>query len=81
MDRLRPKMPRLKLSDERYRKLRDQVLARDGWRCQSCGSMNNLQVHHLQARSKLGGDILQNLISLCVSCHAKQHRSLGRRSL
>jgi hypothetical protein len=24
--------------------LRHQVLSRDGWRCQSCGSMSNLEV-------------------------------------
>jgi 5-methylcytosine-specific restriction endonuclease McrA len=73
MDRLRPKQPRLKLDAEIYRALRHKVLARDKWRCQSCGSMNNLQVHHLQPRSQLGSDVLQNLISLCAECHAKRH--------
>ena len=75
MDRLRPKRPRLKLGAEVYKELRNQVLARDGWRCQSCGSTRNLQVHHLRARSKLGDDVLQNLISLCAGCHARQHKN------
>ena len=32
------------------------------------------KVHHLQARSKLGQDDVQNLITLCVCCHKRQHR-------
>lgn len=74
MDCLRPKKPRLKLDAELYKQLRTQVLARDGWRCQGCGSARDLQVHHLRARSKLGDDALENLISLCAACHAEQHR-------
>jgi 5-methylcytosine-specific restriction endonuclease McrA len=73
MDRLHPKKPRLRLDAENYSELRNQVLARDGWRCQSCGSARNLQVHHLRARSKLGDDALQNLISLCADCHTQLH--------
>lgn len=54
MNPLRPREPRLKLGAKVYKELRNQVLARDGWRCQSCGSAKNLQVRHLRARSKLG---------------------------
>ena len=74
MDPLRPKKPRLALDPKIYKGLRNQVLARDGWRCQSCGCTKNLHVHHLRARSKLGDDALQNLITLCADCHAQQHR-------
>jgi len=73
MGRLRQKQPRLKLGREEYDALRRRVLERDGWRCQLCGSSNNLQVHHSKSRSKLGNDVLQNLISLCTICHGKQH--------
>jgi len=66
-------MLRLKLPVQEYAMLRTRVLERDGWRCQMCGSSTNLQVHHLKSRSKLGDDALQNLISLCVTCHGKQH--------
>jgi 5-methylcytosine-specific restriction endonuclease McrA len=71
--RLRQKQPRIKLEPERYTLIRNLVLERDGWRCQGCGSAINLQVHHLKARSRLGGDLMQNLITLCVSCHRKKH--------
>jgi 5-methylcytosine-specific restriction endonuclease McrA len=67
------KRPRLKLTPEGYAALRRQVLERDGWRCQVCGSSAELQVHHLQRRSKLGGDQNENLIVLCAECHRRQH--------
>ena len=66
---------RLKLTPEEYAALRRQVLQRDGWRCQVCGSSVELQVHHIRWRSRLGGDQLDILIVLCVNCHREQHAS------
>ena len=66
MEEFLRKEPRLKLDQEAYRILRLQVLERDGWRCQRCGSMKNLEVHHLNARSQLGHDCLENLIILAI---------------
>jgi len=65
---------RLRLDPESYEGLRLQVLRRDGWRCQSCGAMSNLEVHHKQFRSHSGSDSGENLITLCTSCHADIHR-------
>ena len=56
-----------------YENLRQRVLRRDGWRCQSCGTMSNLEVHHLQFRSHAGEDSEQNLITLCSTCHTAIH--------
>ena len=70
---LRQKQPRLRLKPEDYIVLRNEVLKRDGWRCQDCGTMKDLQVHHIKRRSQLGGDVAQNLITLCASCHGKRH--------
>jgi len=64
----------LRLDANRYRKLHRQILERDGWRCQICGSMKQLQVHHLQLRSHWGSDSEQNLITLCAECHVRVHR-------
>ena len=58
-----------------YRELHRQVLERDGWRCQICGTMQNLQVHHLKFRSQSGSDEEQNLITLCAECHEQVHRA------
>jgi 5-methylcytosine-specific restriction endonuclease McrA len=52
------------------------VLERDSWRCQNCGSSGDLHVHHLAKRSKLGDDALDNLITLCATCHSRVHHAL-----
>jgi len=53
-----------------------RVLGRGGWRCQKCGSLENLQVHHKTKRSQLGDDELENLIALCAYCHMAEHGQL-----
>jgi 5-methylcytosine-specific restriction endonuclease McrA len=75
VNRIRPKQPRLRLDPEPYDQLRKQVLRRDGWQCQFCGSMRNLQVHHKQLRSQRGDDDEANLITLCADCHETLHGS------
>jgi len=75
MNQIRPKMPRVRLDAVNYEELRQQVLRRDGWRCQSCGAMSNLEVHHIKFRSQSGDDADLNLITLCCACHIQMHRS------
>src|SRR6266481_5447322 len=79
--RLRQKQPRLKLGPEEYMKLRIRVVERDGWRCQECGSTENLEVHHMKPRSRLGDDVIDNLITLCAGCHGKYHGGRPRNDL
>ena len=67
------KRPRVQLDREAYQELCRQVLQRDGWRCQQCGSRTNLQVHHIQLRSQSGDDVERNLITLCSECHDQIH--------
>jgi 5-methylcytosine-specific restriction endonuclease McrA len=57
-----------------YEVLRQQILRRDDWRCQSCGTMTNLEVHHKEFRSHSGADSGENLITLCTACHTRVHR-------
>jgi len=71
---------RIKLNRQAYAELCRRVLDRDGWRCQKCGGASGLQVHHLRFRSSLGDDDIQNLISLCSSCHEKIHASVAFRT-
>ena len=68
-----PKAPPMRLDPLSYNSLRQQILRRDGWRCQSCGMMSNLEVHHTEFRSQSGADSEDNLITLCTGCHAKVH--------
>ena len=74
MNRIRPKQPRRQLDPEAYEQLCHEVLQRDGWRCQACGTRSNLEVHHRQHRSQSGDDSEQNLITLCAPCHQNVHR-------
>lgn len=70
----RPKIPPLRLDPDAYDELRKQVLRRDSWRCQCCGAMSNLEVHHIQFRSHAGADNESNLLTLCSVCHSEMHR-------
>jgi 5-methylcytosine-specific restriction endonuclease McrA len=78
--RVDAKRPPLRLDTHSYRQLHRQVLERNGWRCQLCGSMKLLQVHHRQLRSHSGSDIEDNLITLCELCHSLVHHENGFRS-
>jgi len=67
------KRPRVKLPGDAYHELHRRILRRDGWRCQECGSMTGLQVHHRKFRSQSGDDDEANLITLCGNCHRRAH--------
>jgi 5-methylcytosine-specific restriction endonuclease McrA len=73
MSSIGPRPARLRLGLPSYESLRQYVLRRDGWRCQLCGTMSNLEVHHKQFRSHSGADSEENLITLCSACHSTIH--------
>jgi 5-methylcytosine-specific restriction endonuclease McrA len=73
MSEIRLKRPRVRLDTKAYRELCKEVLERDGWRCQACGSLRGLEVHHTQRRSQSGDDSGSNLITLCSDCHRAIH--------
>ena len=81
MSSIGPKPTRLRLDPTSYDGLRQQVLRRDGWRCQSCGTMSNLEVHHQQFRSHSGNDSEENLITLCTACHVSAHHRGNKTDL
>ena len=76
MNSIGPKAVPLKLGAVAYERQRQEVLRRDGWRCQSCGAMSNLEVHHKQFRSHSGDHSEENLITLCAACHSKAHNDV-----
>jgi 5-methylcytosine-specific restriction endonuclease McrA len=80
VNRIRPKRPRQRLDPELYERLRQQVLRRDGWRCQGCGNRSNLEIHHQEFRSHGGDDSEHNLITLCATCHGDVHRGFQGNS-
>ena len=50
---------------------REEVLARDGYRCRVCGQDEDVVVHH---RAPVQDAAL--MITLCPACHAMVHRTL-----
>jgi 5-methylcytosine-specific restriction endonuclease McrA len=70
---IRPRAAPSRLDASSYGTLRQQILRRDGWRCQFCGTMSNLEVHHREFRSHSGAHVEENLITLCTACHARVH--------
>jgi 5-methylcytosine-specific restriction endonuclease McrA len=70
---IRPKAAPSRLDPLSYENLRQRILRRDGWRCQSCGTMSNVEVHHQKFRSQSGADSGENLMTLCTACHARVH--------
>jgi DEAD/DEAH box helicase domain-containing protein len=67
--------------------LRKRVLNRDGERCQVCGASGKvlpLHVHHIQPlksfTSQEAAHQLQNLITLCSTCHCKAETRVRIRS-
>lgn len=53
-----------------WRRLRDKILARDLYTCQSCGRVGGqLEIDHIVNKAQGGTDDESNLQTLCKSCH------------
>ncbi|GAA3880589.1 HNH endonuclease [Haloarcula argentinensis] len=53
--------------------LRDEILGRNDKTCVKCGSGCDIEVHHIIPRSQGGQNEIENLTSLCHSCHWAAH--------
>jgi len=73
MNEIRTKLPPVRLDAKAYGEICKEILERDGWRCQSCGSLSAVEVHHQRFRSHQGEDAKSNLITLCWRCHREIH--------
>ena len=70
---------RQKLARERrfFAHLREPTLQRDDFRCRRCGAIENLVVHHKDGQGRSTDEpnnVLDNLETLCRSCHMAVHR-------
>ena len=54
--------------------VRRAALARAGYRCEQCGSREQLELHHIGNRQDRSAF---NVMVLCVRCHAKLHVDRG----
>jgi len=59
--------------------LSNRTKKRDNWTCQKCGDQGGphgnarLEAHHMKPKSRGGKDELNNLITVCNSCHEDEH--------
>ena len=53
---------------------RDQIKSLKNNKCEKCGSIRNLQVHH-KTYKRLGNELLTDLQLLCDLCHKEIHRN------
>jgi hypothetical protein len=60
------------LASSAWQEIRAAALARDGHACRGC-SAPAAQVHHL-TYARVGYEHLDDLLSVCVSCHEEIHR-------
>lgn len=56
-------------------KQRQQTLKRDHYQCVKCGSTERLEVDHIKNVASGGGHNLDNLQTLCKTCH--RQKTLG----
>lgn len=50
------------------------VFERDNGKCTECYSKEDLHYHHIKRYANGGEDTVENLILLCVNCHAEEHK-------
>lgn len=54
---------------------RRQALARDGYQCRACGQIvhgRRAHVDHITPKAQGGSDLLENLQTLCATCHQRK---------
>lgn len=76
-----------RLDTSEWRRIRREVYERDNWTCQDCEQrcLNTkdsrsrpklkIQAHHIVSRRDGGSDEIENLVTLCMSCHHKRERA------
>lgn len=74
------KLPYLEfLKSDYWNKVRNKVLERDGYKCKVCGSIDNLVIHHKTYKHH-GSELkhLEDLATVCSSCHKVIHRNIDK---
>lgn len=77
MGMLLPKPTRVRLSPQDYKRQRQLLAERSGWRCAKCGKITGLDRDHIKKRSQLGGDGSDNAQMLCRKCHDRKDNQVG----
>lgn len=64
------------IQSEKWRTLRFSRLMIAQYKCESCGSFHNLNLHHI-TYERLTQEELEDVAILCEVCHTKLHNLLG----
>lgn len=85
----RPEAPALRrnLSQEQLKRrplpaaVKGAVDLRDGRKCQACGSTRWIHYHHRVPLAAGGDNTPENLVTLCSSCHRREHAPYQKRGV
>ena len=58
-----------RIAGNTWRRIRQAVFQRDGWRCRQCRKRRRLQVDHIVPLSQGGAERMENYQTLCHWCH------------
>ncbi|MCS6813707.1 MAG: HNH endonuclease [Cyanobacteria bacterium] len=67
------KEPRIKIPPE----VRQYVLDRDGYRCQTCGADSDLTIDHIIPLAQGGQNDLSNFRTLCRICNSRKGKAIN----
>lgn len=62
---------RRQLYTDNWDKIRKSVYQRDGYRCVMCGKKGKIHAHHIVPVTISKDNSMNNLVSVCESCHRK----------
>ena len=52
---------------------RQNIYKRDNFRCQYCGTKQNLTIDHVIPKARSGGDTWTNLVTACQDCNSRKN--------
>jgi len=64
------------IHSEIWRARASEMIRKGGYRCQQCGNIGKLEVHH-NAYNRLGAELDSDLLVVCKKCHEKIHKIKG----
>ena len=66
------------LESSHWRNLRYRAFKRDSFKCVRCGSDFRLQGHHIRYRKNIFDCTVNDIQTLCKTCHEKHHREKAK---
>lgn len=71
-ERLNQWRQRRSMSEGKWEEVRGRVFTRDGYKCQTCNSNDDLHCDHIISLADGGDNSEANLVTLCRACHSRK---------